>query len=81
LIQPRLKAANEGKIHPEKEPMGIRRKDFYDLPATEKLLGPKFNSNVCHEVDGLIFQPVEGVSTLGFQHLHYFSALQSGTLQ
>lgn len=44
--------------------MGIRRKDFYDLPLTEKLLGPKFNSIVCHEVDGLIFQPVDGVSIL-----------------
>jgi mRNA-capping enzyme len=62
LIQPRIKAAREGKIHPELEPMGIRRKDFYHLSAASKLLDENFLSKLPHEVDGLVFQPVAGVS-------------------
>lgn len=71
LMEPRKRAAIEGKINPLKEPMGIRRKDFYDLSATEKLLSPRFTSQVSHEIDGLIFQPVSGVN-INFSFLIVF---------
>ncbi|KAI6213714.1 hypothetical protein M3Y94_00183900 [Aphelenchoides besseyi] len=58
LIDPREKAKHEGRI--KQEPMSIRRKDFFDLVATPKLLDPKFQSQLPHEIDGLIFQPVAG---------------------
>lgn len=46
--------------------MGIRRKDFYELSATPKLLSDEFTSTIPHETDGLIFQPVAGVRS--FKH-------------
>jgi mRNA-capping enzyme len=61
LIKPRHEAA---KIFPANEPMGIRRKDFYLISATAKLLSEDFTKTLCHEVDGLIFQPVRGVSSI-----------------
>lgn len=61
--------------------MGIRRKDFFDLSATEKLLNPKFTSQLCHEIDGLIFQPVRGVSPTFFKsqiYVMYFQGYSPG---
>ncbi|KAI1714213.1 mRNA capping enzyme, catalytic domain-containing protein [Ditylenchus destructor] len=58
LIIPRQEARATGLIHPQFEPMGVRRKDFYNLEATQKLLEPKFRASMGHRPDGLIFQPL-----------------------
>lgn len=36
--------------------------DFWELEAVRKLFDEKFTRNVGHEIDGLIFQPVNEVS-------------------
>ena len=61
LITPRLKAESEGLLNKNKEPIRIRRKDFWELHVAYKLMEPKFTQNLKHEVDGLIFQPVNKV--------------------
>lgn len=61
IIEPRNKAIVEGLIDRSKEPFGVRRKDFYDLSATEKVMHMKTG----HEHDGLIFQPVPDPYTGG----------------
>ncbi|KAI1711305.1 mRNA capping enzyme, catalytic domain-containing protein [Ditylenchus destructor] len=58
LIIPRQEARATGIIQPQFEPMGVRRKDFYNLEATQKLLEPKFRASMGHRPDGLIFQPL-----------------------
>lgn len=58
LIEPRERAKAEGRIDRSLEPFSVRRKDFWDLSATHTLFEPKFTSQLGHEVDGLIFQPV-----------------------
>ena len=55
IIKPRNDALKMGLIDRSKEPIGIRRKDFFDLAATEKVM--KLNTGHTH--DGLIFQPVD----------------------
>lgn len=45
-----------GRLDKAQEPFSIRLKQFYDINATDKLLG-NFSKNLCHEPDGLIFQP------------------------
>lgn len=61
LIIPRQEARATGIIQPQFEPMGVRRKDFYNLEATQKLLEPKFRASMGHRPDGLIFQPLNFV--------------------
>jgi len=58
LIDPLNKALSEGRI--QKGPMGIRRKDFYEIHQTHKLFRSEFMKMLGHETDGLIFQPVKG---------------------
>ena len=60
LIHPRNAAIKKGLINKAKEPFSIRRKDFWDVNphSVEKLLSPEFNSQLSHEPDGLIFQPI-----------------------
>ncbi|KAI1716071.1 mRNA capping enzyme, catalytic domain-containing protein [Ditylenchus destructor] len=65
LIEPRRKAMMEGKIIRENEPMSVRRKDFCFLLATYKYFDQKFMCNLGHEIDGLIFQPVDEPYTAG----------------
>lgn len=45
-----------GRLDKTQEPFSIRLKQFYDINASDKLLG-NFSKNLCHEPDGLIFQP------------------------
>lgn len=45
-----------GRIDKNQEPFSVRLKQFYDINASDKLLG-NFSKNLCHEPDGLIFQP------------------------
>ncbi|XP_046648478.1 mRNA-capping enzyme-like isoform X2 [Daphnia pulicaria] len=65
IIEPRVVAMKSGRIIREREPIGIRRKDFWDLPATSALLGEKFMKKLGHEPDGLVFQPIEESYTPG----------------
>ena len=44
--------------------MSVRIKDFWELEAVPKLFEEKFTKSLGHEIDGLIFQPVEGVNNL-----------------
>lgn len=38
-------------------------KEFWELEAVRKLFDDKFTKSVGHEIDGLIFQPVEEVKS------------------
>lgn len=62
IIEPRVEAMKEGRIIREREPIGIRRKDFWDVQTTSALLGEKFTKKLGHEPDGLVFQPIEEVT-------------------
>ncbi|XP_055325862.1 mRNA-capping enzyme-like [Sitodiplosis mosellana] len=57
IIAPRLKAMQHCLINRDREPFGVRVKEFYDVIAAKKLLAPKFTESLGHETDGLIFQP------------------------
>lgn len=46
-----------GLIRREREPFSIRLKEFFEVTKARNLLGPKFAKTLCHEPDGLIFQP------------------------
>lgn len=58
IIQARGEAMKIGRIDSSLDSFGVRRKEFYGLEATAKLFSEEFNRNMTHEVDGLIFQPV-----------------------
>ncbi|KAH7636958.1 mRNA-capping enzyme [Dermatophagoides farinae] len=58
IIMPRESAKRSGQIDRSKEPFGVRMKDFCELKNTYKFFEPKFQRDLSHEIDGLIFQPV-----------------------
>lgn len=71
LIRPRTDAFKFGRLKRENEPIGVRRKGFWDIKSTHKLFERGFLS--CHEVDGLIFQPVNRVSIINnFKYFFYY---------
>lgn len=47
----------QGLIDKTKEPFSVRKKEFWDVQDTYKLLEDKFTKMLTHEPDGLIFQP------------------------
>ncbi|XP_037799938.1 mRNA-capping enzyme-like [Penaeus monodon] len=59
IICPRNAAIEKGLLNKQKEPFSVRRKDFWDANEhyTQKLLSESFQSKLCHEPDGLVFQP------------------------
>ncbi|CAF1376755.1 unnamed protein product [Adineta steineri] len=57
IIKVRNEAVIKGHIDDRSKPFSIRAKDFWDLSAVSELLGDKFQSQLLHESDGLIFQP------------------------
>lgn len=68
-----------GVIDKQREPFSVRQKDFWDVVGARKLLSPKFAQSLCHEPDGLIFQPSLDVSQfdmaftyLLFNHLQQY---------
>lgn len=63
IIKPRHQAIMCGRLDKTQEPFSIRLKQFYDIKASEKLLG-NFSKNLSHEPDGLIFQPSTEVLTI-----------------
>ncbi|XP_050547910.1 mRNA-capping enzyme [Daktulosphaira vitifoliae] len=56
IIKPRHQAIMCGKLDKTRETFSVRLKQFYDITASDKLLG-NFSKNLSHEPDGLIFQP------------------------
>uniref|UniRef100_A0A8C1U8Q0 mRNA-capping enzyme n=2 Tax=Cyprinus carpio TaxID=7962 RepID=A0A8C1U8Q0_CYPCA len=58
IISPRFEKMRLGQIDKSKEPFSVRNKPFFDIHAARKLLEGSFTSQVSHEVDGLIFQPI-----------------------
>jgi mRNA-capping enzyme len=61
IIEPRTEAIKKLLIDKSKEPMGVRRKDFWDVSMVEKLFADSFQKTLPHEIDGLVFQPVDTV--------------------
>ncbi|XP_053602139.1 mRNA-capping enzyme [Plodia interpunctella] len=57
IVNPRHKAIMQGLINKESEPFSIRLKQFWEVTMAQRLLGDKFAKTLCHEPDGLIFQP------------------------
>ncbi|XP_076635153.1 mRNA-capping enzyme-like [Colletes latitarsis] len=55
----RHKALKEGRLRKEKEPFAVRLKFFWDVTQAGSLLSDKFAKQLCHEPDGLIFQPAK----------------------
>ncbi|KAJ8356067.1 hypothetical protein SKAU_G00188610 [Synaphobranchus kaupii] len=58
IIFPRQEKMKNGQIDKAREPFSVRNKPFFDIHASRKLLEGSFTSQVSHEVDGLIFQPI-----------------------
>ncbi|KAL4218429.1 hypothetical protein ACF0H5_023164 [Mactra antiquata] len=50
-----------GQLDKTTEPFSVRIKPFWDIVTARKLLDGDFASQVSHEVDGLVFQPVPDV--------------------
>lgn len=58
IILPRNTKTQQGLLDKTKEPFSVRMKPFWDIVTARKILDGDFASQVSHEVDGLIFQPV-----------------------
>lgn len=74
-MRPRKAAIEKGLLNKQKEPFGVRRKEFWEATVhwTFKLLGQEFQSQLGHEPDGLIFQPEPDVSSFySFSLFIYF---------
>jgi mRNA-capping enzyme len=50
-------AITKGYINKTTQPFSIRKKDFFNVSAVNKLFSPEFLSTICHEVEGFIFLP------------------------
>ncbi|XP_052235215.1 mRNA-capping enzyme-like [Dreissena polymorpha] len=61
IIGSRNEKATQGLLDKTKEPFSVRLKPFWDIVTARKVLDGKFSSQVSHEVDGLIFQPIPDV--------------------
>nr|KAG5691358.1 hypothetical protein BaRGS_033407 [Batillaria attramentaria] len=48
----------QGLLDRARQPFSVRAKPFWELTVSQKLLEGHFAQNLCHEVDGLVFQPV-----------------------
>ncbi|CAL1545933.1 unnamed protein product [Lymnaea stagnalis] len=57
IIGPRYEKMKQGTLDKSKEPFSVRLKNFFDITMSQKILDGKFAKSLCHEVDGLIFQP------------------------
>lgn len=57
IIGARNTYIQQGLIDKTKEPFSMRKKEFWDVGETYKLLDEKFARQLSHEPDGLIFQP------------------------
>lgn len=64
IIIPRKDAMRFGKINRNLEPFSVRKKDFFPIKDTHKLLSADFTKQLSHGIDGLIYQPVDEVFSL-----------------
>ena len=64
IIKPRQEAMRVGKINRNFEPFSVRKKDFFPIKETKKLLSADFARQLSHGIDGLIYQPVDEVFSL-----------------
>ena len=63
IIKARQQYIAQGRIEKEREPFGIRQKQFWPISESKVLLGPKFTKeSLGHSPDGLVFQPSATVS-------------------
>lgn len=67
IVEPRIQAMKEARIFREREPIGVRQKEFWELKHTSYILGDRFRVKLGHEPDGLIFQPIHDVSIFIFK--------------
>lgn len=58
IVGARNLKAQHGQLDKTKEPFSVRMKPFWDVVTARKILDGDFASQVSHEVDGLVFQPV-----------------------
>ncbi|XP_053382775.1 mRNA-capping enzyme-like [Mercenaria mercenaria] len=58
IVGARNSKIQQGLLDKTKEPFSVRVKPFWDIVTARKILDGDFASQVSHEVDGLIFQPV-----------------------
>lgn len=58
IIGPRYVKIQQGQLDKTKESFSVRAKPFWDCSVSRKILDGSFASQVSHEVDGLVFQPV-----------------------
>ncbi len=65
IVNIRNEAITNGHMKKTKQPFSIRKKDFFNLSAVNKLLSPKFLGTLPHEVEGLIFVPKKDPYTSG----------------
>lgn len=59
LIEPRNEAISAGLIDKSKESFSVRRKDFWNICTVRKILDGQFSRQISHDVDGLVFQPLD----------------------
>ncbi|KAL7674861.1 hypothetical protein ACOME3_001135 [Neoechinorhynchus agilis] len=57
IVEPRRHAISIGSIDETREPFLVRKKNFYSLQMTRKLLDETFKKKLNNRSDGLIFQP------------------------
>lgn len=57
IIDIRDKAIEKGHIDQTAQPFSVRKKEFFDLLALDRLLSPEFLATLPHEVEGFIFSP------------------------
>ncbi|KAK7091176.1 mRNA-capping enzyme-like [Littorina saxatilis] len=58
IVGPRNAKMQQGLLDRSTQAFSVRLKPFWDVTTSQKLLDGEFASQVSHEVDGLIFQPV-----------------------
>lgn len=61
FLNSRINAIRKGELNREREPFGVRLKDFWDISQSGSLLSEKFTKSLLHKPDGLIFQPSKEV--------------------
>ncbi|KAI3383163.1 hypothetical protein SNEBB_002338 [Seison nebaliae] len=65
IISPRAMAFNNRTLDRQKEVFGVRKKLFKDLHGAKEFSSKEFQKELCHETDGLVFQPVNDPYTPG----------------
>ena len=59
LTLPRSIAVKRKLLDKRREPLSIRRMDFFEITETKRLLSAEFRNSIGHKIDGLVFHPNE----------------------